>query len=343
MHDANARRANDVLERANRLLQGHGVEALRSEGAHVDNYHYDIIAAYVNLGDTYATTLVYDTEQGEFLLTSYGDFLEGWEAVERRAEEEADPEEDVCVTCGEQFPMEEMVLEVDPTSGRHEAQCRNCYRDPLPTWDPRDEDAVLIAVLRAVEGQLLAVHYLPHADQPYTLAFSIMQTADHLLAYMPETPYSRTWPGLVDAFKRQNDLYVAGTGRAGVDEGLTAGIERSQFQRLTVAMDAAMETGMERQPVREFLEPPPVLWTCVQIVGCVWDEERGDAAVECYVRPGDTEGWSAQRVMPGADVRDLSVWSARTPEVEQLVEDGFIKWGDDESVRRYLKELRLCR
>lgn len=67
------------MDHANRLLNGSGIEALRGEGYHVDNYHHDLIATYVNFGDTYVTTLLYDTEAATFFLTSWGEWFEQWE------------------------------------------------------------------------------------------------------------------------------------------------------------------------------------------------------------------------------------------------------------------------
>ena len=64
----------------NELLDCHGVEAVRIEDAYVDAYHGDIVATYLNTGDTYCQTIVLDSESGEFLLTSWGDYVEAYEA-----------------------------------------------------------------------------------------------------------------------------------------------------------------------------------------------------------------------------------------------------------------------
>ena len=73
-----------VMEDANNILNGFGIEALRDENAWVDHYWQNTIALYVNLGDTYITTIVYDTENREFLITSWGDFYETWMAERER-------------------------------------------------------------------------------------------------------------------------------------------------------------------------------------------------------------------------------------------------------------------
>jgi hypothetical protein len=68
-----------ALEFANEALGGHGVEAIQGDGTHIDNYWRDTVLVYVNLGDTYDTTILYDTENEEFSIGSWGDFMEEWE------------------------------------------------------------------------------------------------------------------------------------------------------------------------------------------------------------------------------------------------------------------------
>jgi hypothetical protein len=68
-----------VLMMANSLLHGYGVVSCRDERAWVDSYYGDTIALYVNTGETYDTTLLYDTEAKEFLVISWGDWYEAWD------------------------------------------------------------------------------------------------------------------------------------------------------------------------------------------------------------------------------------------------------------------------
>lgn len=56
------------------VLGGYGVEPIH--GHHVDNYHGDIQAVYINFGDTYDTTLLLDHETDRVSVTSYGDWIE---------------------------------------------------------------------------------------------------------------------------------------------------------------------------------------------------------------------------------------------------------------------------
>lgn len=64
-----------VLDLANKLADLHGVEALRGD-YQVDRYYYDIVALYVNTGETYDRTLLYETDTGRFVLASWGDWVE---------------------------------------------------------------------------------------------------------------------------------------------------------------------------------------------------------------------------------------------------------------------------
>jgi hypothetical protein len=65
----------------NELLDGHGVEAIKLENAYVNRYWDDCIATYVNMGDTYITTILYDTMNELYRLTSWGDFYESAENI----------------------------------------------------------------------------------------------------------------------------------------------------------------------------------------------------------------------------------------------------------------------
>jgi hypothetical protein len=58
-----------VLRRADEALNGHGVEYLNSRDDTSP-------VAYVNRGDTYDTTLMFDYEKGRFLVGSWGDLVE---------------------------------------------------------------------------------------------------------------------------------------------------------------------------------------------------------------------------------------------------------------------------
>lgn len=77
-----------VLRMADRVLGGFGVEELSPE-------YGTVIALYVNMGDTYASTVLYDTESGEFMVTTWGDFFEEWERDVRESASYGESEEDI--------------------------------------------------------------------------------------------------------------------------------------------------------------------------------------------------------------------------------------------------------
>lgn len=64
-----------AMDFANGVLDGHGIEAIRGDVT-VDRYYFDIVALYVNMGDTYDTTLIYETATNRFLITDYGTWVE---------------------------------------------------------------------------------------------------------------------------------------------------------------------------------------------------------------------------------------------------------------------------
>lgn len=74
---------DEVLEAANKLLGGHGVESVRDENSYVNKFYHDTVLLYVNMGDPYVATLLYDTVNREFTIGSWGDFVEKLE-YERR-------------------------------------------------------------------------------------------------------------------------------------------------------------------------------------------------------------------------------------------------------------------
>lgn len=73
--DGDGMHSNEVLIYADKILTGHGVEALVAEDGDT------LIATYVNMGDTYAPTLLFDWTDVRWRLTTWGDFVE---TAERR-------------------------------------------------------------------------------------------------------------------------------------------------------------------------------------------------------------------------------------------------------------------
>ena len=64
-----------ALEFANGAMEAYGVEAVRGDIPRRSPYG-DIVLLYVNTGDTYNTTLVYDTHKDKFSVASMGDWVE---------------------------------------------------------------------------------------------------------------------------------------------------------------------------------------------------------------------------------------------------------------------------
>jgi hypothetical protein len=75
-----------ILEAVNEVLEAYGTEGITPEGQVYP------VAAYVNMGDTYEATVVYDIEEKEFILTNWGDWLEGWES-EQDSDDAGDDDE----------------------------------------------------------------------------------------------------------------------------------------------------------------------------------------------------------------------------------------------------------
>jgi hypothetical protein len=70
-----AKNPDAALDAVNALIRGHGIEAIRGD-YQVDRYYYDIVALYVNMGDSYAGTLLYETDTRQFHVTTMGDWVE---------------------------------------------------------------------------------------------------------------------------------------------------------------------------------------------------------------------------------------------------------------------------
>ena len=63
----------ELLERANALVDGYGVEYIAHRD---DTFRQRHGLEYVNVGDTYSTTFVWDHHRERLLITSWGDIVE---------------------------------------------------------------------------------------------------------------------------------------------------------------------------------------------------------------------------------------------------------------------------
>lgn len=75
------KRLDLLLEALNEATEGHGTEPINIEQAWVDRYWMDCCAVYVNVGEAYAPTIVYDTDRDRFDLLGWADMVE---RLERR-------------------------------------------------------------------------------------------------------------------------------------------------------------------------------------------------------------------------------------------------------------------
>ena len=68
------RRLDRILSALNECLETQGVECITSGEQRMDGSH--IVAEYLNAGDTYNATLLFNHRTQAFSLTSWGDFVE---------------------------------------------------------------------------------------------------------------------------------------------------------------------------------------------------------------------------------------------------------------------------
>lgn len=65
--------SDNKMDRINELLGGFGVESVR--GDRYDNYFGDSVAVYVNRGDQYKVTVIYNVVRSRFVLSDLEDFI----------------------------------------------------------------------------------------------------------------------------------------------------------------------------------------------------------------------------------------------------------------------------
>ena len=63
-----------AIQSINNLLKGYGTEVLTD--GEWRRYWLDTAFVYVNMGDTYAPTVIYDIDHNRWLVTSWGDIVE---------------------------------------------------------------------------------------------------------------------------------------------------------------------------------------------------------------------------------------------------------------------------
>lgn len=68
-----------IMRRVNDFMHGFGVESISNENTWVNRYFTNMIALYINMGDTYDTTFIYDTINNEFTVDSWGNWYENYQ------------------------------------------------------------------------------------------------------------------------------------------------------------------------------------------------------------------------------------------------------------------------
>jgi hypothetical protein len=70
---------DSIMEKINEELRGYGVESIPMEDYYLNSYYMNIIGLYVNMGDTYDLTLIYNTVDNRLTLWNWGDYLQQME------------------------------------------------------------------------------------------------------------------------------------------------------------------------------------------------------------------------------------------------------------------------
>lgn len=72
-------RITEQMEVLNELIDGFGIESISFDDYWHSNYWGNAIGVYVNLGDTYILTIIYNVIDEQFEFTSWGDYYESKE------------------------------------------------------------------------------------------------------------------------------------------------------------------------------------------------------------------------------------------------------------------------
>lgn len=64
------------MDKINILIDGYDVESIKSETYWTNEFWLNTVAIYVNMGDTYVRTILYNVVERKFEVTSWGDWVE---------------------------------------------------------------------------------------------------------------------------------------------------------------------------------------------------------------------------------------------------------------------------
>ncbi len=75
------REVSEALEYASKVIGGHGVGVVGAADHRAwSTYWQDILIAFVNMGDPYRRTILYDVRKGKFAIGAWGDWVEIYES-----------------------------------------------------------------------------------------------------------------------------------------------------------------------------------------------------------------------------------------------------------------------
>lgn len=74
-HRTNGYRPSDALDEISKVLEGYGVAVLTDN--ELDSFYCNAGVLYVNMGDSYAPTVCYDTRKKKWMVCSWADLVEG--------------------------------------------------------------------------------------------------------------------------------------------------------------------------------------------------------------------------------------------------------------------------
>lgn len=81
---SNYEEIDDLLTQAKSIIEGEGVESITAEDVYVNSYYRDIIALYINKGDSYDTTILYDTYMNRVEIVAWASWYEWWETQKKK-------------------------------------------------------------------------------------------------------------------------------------------------------------------------------------------------------------------------------------------------------------------
>lgn len=93
---------NDIMNVINTIMEGYGFEHLENEHMWISHYWMYTIGLYVNMGDTYDETIVYDTSNNEFSNQSWGSFMESFDEKNPTFE---------CEICHDNYEKNDILIE----------------------------------------------------------------------------------------------------------------------------------------------------------------------------------------------------------------------------------------